>query len=172
MNKKKNLVEVLKGDAVVMSARDIMTTSLEEMNTTEVHCGWSILDLLEKAAKDRKAEMRSRLLKDIDILGMDDDRGNSWIVLKNGSVKKEVRRSKPRPNEAAVRALLRERGVDSARAFTTRVVEELNLDSLKDLVAKGVISQAELDGVMEHAKETFALKVVKPDYLPKLLKGD
>lgn len=166
---KKDL-ELLRQDGVVMVSRGILTTPLEELTDEEVHFGWSILDLVEKASKGRKEEMRDRLLEVAEQLGAEDEKGSYTYVLGDGGqVKKERRQKKDEVKAGKLRKYLSDCGLDPDVCFKKKTVYEFDREAFEDLLEQGLVDKDEVLALFEPGKVTYALKVTKPHGMPKKL---
>jgi len=165
----KDKTETMELDARSMAGKELLTCPLIDLSVDEVHFGWSLLDLLEKAAGKRKDDMRELMLAAAESLGEADDKGSLVLVLEDGEIKKEKRQGKDAVKEGAVRKLLVSKGIEPSRVFATRTVSEFDAKAFKELVDEGMISEEEIADLYTPGKVTWALKVVKPGAMPKSL---
>ena len=163
--------DILSDSGQQLASSPLFTAPLEDMNTDEVHFGWSMLDLMEKAIKPRKEDMRVRLLKEAEEYGLEDPNGSVVLPLGDGEIKKEKRQGKDVVKEADLRDLLITKGVDPNRCFVSRTVYEFDPVAFKQLLADGLITEEEVKGCFTSGKVTWALKVKKPNSLPRSLKA-
>ncbi len=158
---KEKTQSLIKKDADSMASLGLLSAPLEALSTDEVHLGWSVLDLAEKVIKERKEEMRERLLLEAENLGKQDEKGSFILDLDEGQVKKEKRVARAKPDEALVRKTLLGLGVNPERVFVTRTVTEFSPEAFQSLVDEGIIPEDKAKEATE-SKITWALKVVPP----------
>lgn len=170
-NDEVKLVEVLVQDGEGTLAQKLLTFPIEKMTTPEVHFAWSVLDLVEKVSSERKEGLRVRLFEDAEKLGKEKESGSFVLELEDGKVEKQKRQGKPVVKEGPLRKLLEAKGIPAARVFVTRTVEEFDDKAFKSLLDAGVLDEAEVKALFEPGKVTWALKVEKPEVLPRRLKG-
>lgn len=165
----KTKTETMELDARSMAGKELLTHPLGELSVEEIHFGWSLLDLFEKAAKKRKDDMRDLMLEVAEKHGEADDRGSMIFGLGDGEIKKEKRQGASKVKEAAVRKLLVAKGIDPDRIFVKKTVVQFDADAFKEIVSEGLIEEDEIDALYTPGKVTWALKVKKPGALPKSL---
>ena len=163
------LMEVLQQDGVAISAADLLTHDLEALITDEVHFGWSVLDLIEKAAKKRKDEMRDRLLADAKEYGNKNDNGSFILEVEMGKVTAQRKVAKAKADQKKVRELLLQKGIPVNSILVKKTVQEFDVKAFEAMVKDGQITEEEKEAVMGTAKESFSLVVEKPGFLPKAL---
>ena len=166
----KETKDILSGSGKALASSPLFTTPLEDLTTDECHFGWSVLDLVEKAIKPRKDEMRVRMMQEAQEYGLEDPKGSLVLDLGDGQIKREKRRGKDVVREADLRALLKDKGINPDRCFAQKIVTEFDPEAFKQLIADGIISEEEVKECFTPGKITWALKVQKPSTLPKALK--
>ena len=170
-----NLLSAVAGkmgmEGVEFSAQDLISYPVEELTDSEVHFAWSVLDLLEKTASTRKKELRERLLRVAEEKGSLSEKGSFILEFDSGSVTKQKRQAKEIIKEMDLRRLLVEKGISPRRVFVEKIVEEFDEKEFKKLVNEELITREEVEQIVKPGKITWALKVIKPEYLPKALKG-
>lgn len=165
------LMEVLTQDGMTISGADLFTKPLEEMTTDEAHFAWSVIDVLEKGSKERKDEIRDRLLDDAKERGEKTDKGHFVLVLENGRATAQRKLSKAKVDQKVVRDLLMKKGIPVAQVLVKKTVQDFDQKAFDALVKDGQISEEEAAVVMGTAKESFSLIVEKPGFLQKALKS-
>lgn len=157
-------------DGMTVSESGLLTAPIGQMETEEVHYGWSILDVIEKTAKKRKDAMKKRLMDDAELHGTEDpEKGHLVLDLPMGRVTRQKRVSKPGVNETAVRQLIIKKGIEPALVFSIRSVESLDVGALEDLIRNGTITEDEAETLFIEGKVTWALRVDAPPHLKKQL---
>jgi hypothetical protein len=169
MTKGTTLMEKLRQDGVQISAAGLLTYALEKLSTSEVHFGWSILDLIEKASKKRKDEMRDRLLHEAKTHGIRDEKGSYVLEVEMGKVTAQRKVQRKKADQQAVRELLMKKGIPVNSVLVKKTVQEFDTKAFEALVADGQITEQEAEGIMGTAKESYSLVVQKPGFLPKAL---
>lgn len=138
---------------------------VKEMPITHVVQAWAVLDFLEKRVKDRKAELRLRLLDEAEDNGKPTDKGGQRLFIDGSTVLREKRVSKT-PAEDVVDRLLEEGSLEREAAYDERTVEVLNPSKLRLLVESGAMDEDELE---EAKKISWALKVFPSTELQEVL---
>lgn len=124
---------------------------------------WKALDVIEKAAKERKESiLRPKLLEWAEKLGSPTDKGGQELRLPGGTTLIREKRTDKLPEEKALRALLEEKGIAPNLVFDEIKTPVLNPSKLENLVKTGKLSAKDVE---ECKGVTYALLVHVDNHL-------
>jgi len=134
----------------------------ESLTDEEATSAWAAIDLLEKAAKERKEALRVSLLERVQKSGAEDSKGSFKANFEGVEVIREKRQGKL-PEAAVVEACLKEAGLEYEDGFSAEMKWTLDPSKVEFLVKGGKIDAAKVEA---SKLVTYALKV-KPDQAMK-----
>jgi len=150
-------------DDQLMSVRGLdlaraFQASTDELTDEETTSAWAAIDLLEKAAKERKEALRLSLLARVEKSGAENAKGSFEASFEGVKVIREKRQDKL-PDAAVVEACLKEAGLEYEDGFSAEMKWTLDPSKVEFLVKGGKIDAAKVEA---SKRVTYALKV-KPD---------
>lgn len=155
---KKTRAEVQLTTVRKLTSQWLLSASVEEMSDDEAAAAWSFLDLMEAISKDRKTQIRAKLLDRIEEVGDENEKGSFVANMEGAEVIKEKRQAKlPDPN--LVEELLKEREMNISEAFDQETKWVMSPSKIDFLVQGGKLPGDQLEA---SKKVTWALKV-KPN---------
>lgn len=138
-----------------------MKTPITQLNIEHVAAAFHAIAKVEKAVKDRREELRLKLLDYAERNGTVTDKGGYEIEIAGLQVLRETRRDST-PSIDGLKELLKEANLPVSSAFDVIKVEQLNPTKLAALVEAGKLDEDKVEGLH---KLTAALRV-------KPLRGD
>jgi hypothetical protein len=130
----------------------------EGFTDDEAATAWAAIDLVEKAAKARKEELRLSLLQRVETNGVENDKGSFEAEFQGIKVIKERRQNKL-PTAEVVEACLKEAGLEYEDGFRGEMVWTMDPSKVEFLTKGGKIDAEKVEA---SKRVTYALKV-KPD---------
>lgn len=144
-----------------------MNTAVVDFEVDDLAAAFAFLDYAEKQCKKRKELLRERLLTEALDHGSQTEKGGSILFTDGAKVIREKRIAKL-PDEAGIKALIREKGLDTRIVFS--VVEKVVLDpsKLESAVDTGKLDEEDIAALR---KVSYALKVAPSMELERTLLG-
>lgn len=130
--------------ALNASSLDLLfTSSPEELNELELVNVWSMLDLIEKIAKERKNFFRERMLEEAQ-KGEKNKKGSYSINIEGSTITAESRVSSV-PDEEMLKQLLNEKNIKIEECFDIVKTLQFNPIKLDYLVQRGFLTEEEVE---------------------------
>lgn len=146
----------------------LLRKDVDEMDLEDVLVAWSVLDHMEKTAKQRKLALRARLLKEAEANGVENSKGSVAMPLLGGEITSEARKSKKlNPQKMAVVCERHDIALEDAGAL----VFVPDKDRIERLVECAAIPAWEVLEATD-IKRTRALKVIKPPAVRELISSE
>ena len=136
----------------------------EAFTDAEATNAWAVIDLMEKAVKARKEQLRASLLQRVEEKGSVNDKGTSEAEFDGIKVVREKRQNKL-PDAKVVEECLKEAGLEYEDGFTAEMTWTMDPSKVEFLVRGGKIDAEKVEA---SKRVTYALKV-KPDKETKSL---
>jgi len=150
-SKPQNLLEIIGGTELLFS-RDVKSLTKEQ-----TVIAWSVIDLLEKIAKDRKESFREALLQ-LAGEGEPSEKGSYSVEVDGTRIIAEAR-TPEFPDEKKLKEIMKSKKLSMDLCFDQVTSYQLNPIKLDYLIDQGKITKEEVDSCR---KTTYALKV-QPD---------
>jgi hypothetical protein len=146
----------------------LLRKDVDEMDLEDVLVAWSVLDHMEKTAKQRKTALRARLLMEAETFGEKNSKGSAAMPLLGGVITSEARKSK-KINPQKMSVVCERHGIALEDAGALVFVPDK--DKIERLVEEAVIPAWEVLEATD-IKRSQALKVVKPPAVRELISAE